>query len=54
MKGIPSEEAPAYGDNTFAHIMIAKVICVQMINDLNYDLLFQDVGKNTSTFNLTS
>lgn len=44
-KAIPSEEAARYGDSTFGHIMMAKVICVQLVNELGYDLLFQDVGK---------
>jgi hypothetical protein len=42
-KGIPDSEAARYGDTTFGHIMMAKVICVQMVNELGYDLLFQDV-----------
>ncbi|KAL7522983.1 hypothetical protein ACHAWX_007733 [Stephanocyclus meneghinianus] len=42
-KAIPSEEAARYGDSTFGHIMMAKVICVQLVNELGYDLLFQDV-----------
>jgi hypothetical protein len=46
-KAIPSEEAARYGDSTFGHIMMAKVICVQLVNELGYDLLFQDVGKMT-------
>ena len=25
--------------------MMAKVICVQLVNELGYDLLFQDVGE---------
>jgi hypothetical protein len=30
-------------DKTFVALMLAKVVCVQMINHLGYDLLFQDV-----------
>ena len=45
MKPLPKEEAQVYGDRTFGIIMMAKVICVQLVNDLGYDLLFQDVGK---------
>lgn len=42
-KGIPDQEAARYGDSTFGHIMMAKVICVQLVNELGFDLLFQDV-----------
>lgn len=52
-KGIPSEEAARYGDTTFGYIMMAKVICVQLVNELGYDMLFQDVGKNASSLNFT-
>lgn len=44
-KGIPDKEAERYGDSTFGHIMMAKVMCVQLVNELGYDLLFQDVGE---------
>ncbi len=37
------EEALTYGDEIFADIMFAKVLCVQLVNELGYDLLFQDV-----------
>mmetsp|Transcript_18189 Transcript_18189/g.41162 ORF Transcript_18189/g.41162 Transcript_18189/m.41162 type:complete len:631 (-) Transcript_18189:2729-4621(-) len=43
MAAIPSQEAERYGDSTFALIMMAKVICVQLVVDLGYDVLFQDV-----------
>ena len=43
MKLIPQVESARYGDHTFALLMIAKVICVQLVNELGYDLLFQDV-----------
>merc|ERR1719221_2325385 len=43
MKSIPSKEAARYGDYTFALVMMAKVICVQLVVDLGYDVLFQDV-----------
>ena len=36
-------EAKAYGDRTFTAMMYAKVLCVQLINYLGYDVLFQDV-----------
>ena len=32
-----------YGDKNFAAMMFAKVLCVQLISHLGYDLLFQDV-----------
>lgn len=32
-----------YGDRTFTSVMFAKVIPVQLINMLGYDILFQDV-----------
>mmetsp|Transcript_6501 Transcript_6501/g.9290 ORF Transcript_6501/g.9290 Transcript_6501/m.9290 type:complete len:591 (+) Transcript_6501:101-1873(+) len=40
---LPSGEARAYGDRTFTAMMFAKVVCVQIINFMGYDLLFQDV-----------
>ncbi len=43
MDTIPSEEAPRYGDTVFGHIMMAKVICVHLVSELGYDILFQDV-----------
>ena len=43
MASIPKEEAKQYGDQIFADIMFAKVLCVQLVNELGYDLLFQDV-----------
>ena len=44
MASIPKEEALTYGDEIFADIMFAKVLCVQLVNELGYDLLFQDVN----------
>jgi hypothetical protein len=43
MEHVPEGESKRYGDGTFAGIMLAKVICVHLVNDLGYDLLFQDV-----------
>jgi len=40
---MPQGEAKRYGDSTFVAMMFAKVVCVQLINHLGYDLLFQDV-----------
>jgi hypothetical protein len=40
---MPAAEAKHYGDRAFVAMMFAKVVCVQMINFLGYDLLFQDV-----------
>ena len=40
---LPKGEAKRYGDLTFTAMMFAKVVCVQLINHLGYDLLFQDV-----------
>jgi hypothetical protein len=45
MKNLPTEDAKTYGDRTFGLMMMAKVICVQLVNELGYDLLFQDVGE---------
>jgi hypothetical protein len=39
----PEESALGYGDATFAKMMLAKVICVHLILDLGYNVLFQDV-----------
>jgi hypothetical protein len=43
MASIPKQESYMYGDDVFASIMFAKVLCVQLVNELGYDLLFQDV-----------
>jgi hypothetical protein len=40
---LPKGEAKHYGDRAFVAMMFAKVVCVQMINYLGYDVLFQDV-----------
>jgi len=40
---MPSEAAGAYGDHNFTAMMMAKVMCVQMISALGYNILFQDV-----------
>lgn len=43
MSSMPKNEARIYGDSTFTKIMLAKILCVQLVNELNYDLLFMDV-----------
>jgi hypothetical protein len=43
MAHVPEGESQRYGDGTFGAVMLAKVICVHLVNDLGYDLLFQDV-----------
>ena len=43
MASVPKQEAAIYGDGIFTAVMFAKVLCVQLINELGYDLLFQDV-----------
>jgi len=43
MASIPKEEATVYGDKVFISAMLAKVLSVQLVNELGYDLLFQDV-----------
>ena len=43
MDHVPERDAKRYGDATFGAIMLAKVLCVHLVNDLGYDLLFQDV-----------
>jgi len=40
---IPSEAAHHYGDTKFTAMMMAKVMCVQMVSSLGYNILFQDV-----------
>lgn len=40
---IPSEAAARYGDRKFTAMMMAKVMCVQMVSSLGYNILFQDV-----------
>ena len=42
MASIPKKEAASYGDSVFTNVMFAKVLCVQLVNELGYDLLFQD------------
>jgi hypothetical protein len=43
MASIPKGEAKFYGDIIFRKVMFAKVLCVQLVNDLSHDLLFMDV-----------
>jgi hypothetical protein len=38
----PTEEAAAYGDNTFVAMMWIKVLCVYLPVNLGYSVLFQD------------
>jgi hypothetical protein len=40
---MPSEAAEEYGDRKFKAMMMAKVMCVQMVSALGYNILFQDV-----------
>jgi Nucleotide-diphospho-sugar transferase len=40
---VPLAAARRYGDNRFVAMMMAKVICVQLVSMLEYDILFQDV-----------
>lgn len=51
---IPVGAARRYGDTRFVAMMMAKVICVQLVSMLGYDFLFQDVDivwyKNPLTF----
>lgn len=54
MKPLPNEEARTYGDREFGIIMMAKVICVQLVNDLGFDLLYQDAGKKSSLLSYTT
>jgi len=42
MASVPKVEANVYGDSIFTSVMFAKVLCVQLVNELGYDLLFQD------------
>lgn len=42
-ESIPSEAAKRYGDRKFTAMMMAKVMCVQMVSALGYHILFQDV-----------
>lgn len=43
MASVPKTEAEIYGDIFFTKIMFAKIVCVQLVNELGYDLLFMDV-----------
>jgi len=51
---MPEKEAGRYGDQAFTQMMYAKVVTVQLINRLGYDVLFQDVDlvwyRNPLTF----
>ena len=40
-KEMPEKEAGRYGDRAFTQMMYAKVVTVQLINRLGYDVLFQ-------------
>jgi hypothetical protein len=40
---MPTTAANAYGDKVFAKMMMAKVYCVHLVNQLGYNVLFQDV-----------
>ena len=40
---MPADAAGRYGDKKFTAMMMAKVIVVQMVSALGYDMLFQDV-----------
>eukprot|EP00546_Thalassionema_frauenfeldii_P019774 CAMPEP_0178903354 /NCGR_PEP_ID=MMETSP0786-20121207/5111_1 /TAXON_ID=186022 /ORGANISM="Thalassionema frauenfeldii, Strain CCMP 1798" /LENGTH=517 /DNA_ID=CAMNT_0020574717 /DNA_START=125 /DNA_END=1675 /DNA_ORIENTATION=- len=40
---MPMEAARSYGDRRFTGMMMAKVFCVHMLTQLNYNVLFQDV-----------
>lgn len=40
---MPEKEARMYGDKAFTQMMYAKVVTVQLINRMGYDVLFQDV-----------
>lgn len=42
-RDIPTNGSKEFGDETFRKSMMAKIYTVQMVNDLGYDLLFQDV-----------
>mmetsp|Transcript_40233 Transcript_40233/g.85673 ORF Transcript_40233/g.85673 Transcript_40233/m.85673 type:complete len:648 (-) Transcript_40233:46-1989(-) len=42
MASVPKAEAAIYGDGIFTSVMFAKVLCVQLVNELGHDLLFQD------------
>ncbi|KAL3902890.1 MAG: hypothetical protein SGILL_010654, partial [Bacillariaceae sp.] len=40
---MPQEAAGGYGDRKFTAMMTAKVMCVQLVSALEYNVLFQDV-----------
>lgn len=40
---MPSEAAGQYGDKKFTAMMLSKVLCVQMVSSLGYNILFSDV-----------
>jgi hypothetical protein len=46
---MPEKEARRYGDQAFTQMMYAKVVTVQLINRLGYDVLFQDVDLGELT-----
>ena len=43
LEKMPEKEARMYGDKAFTQMMYAKVVTVQLINRMGYDVLFQDV-----------
>ena len=38
---MPEQEAKRYGDRAFTQMMYAKIVTVQLINRMGYDVLFQ-------------
>jgi len=40
---MPEKAARRYADKTFREMMIAKVYCIQLVCELGFDILFQDV-----------
>ena len=38
---MPEKEAKRYGDKAFTQMMYAKIVTVQLINRMGYDVLFQ-------------
>ena len=45
---MPESEAHVYGDKTFTQMMYAKVVTVQLINRMGYDVLFQGEPRLSS------
>lgn len=50
---MPEQEAKRYGDAAFTKMMYAKIVTVQLINRMGYDVLFQVSRMSGATSRLS-